>query len=436
MENIDPGPSYEDPQRSKDNNSDVKAKTVETLPALLQDPDDFPDGGLKAQIVLFGTVTGFFATFGYVNSWGVFQAYYQQKLLHHSTPSEIAWIGSIQHAMIFFPAVIVGRLFDIGHFRIPYAAGGLLIVLATFLVPECKVYWHYMLCQGFGAGIGSGLMFCTMLTIITHWWKKRRGFALGITSAGGALGSTVFPIIIRRLITTIGFPWAMRSLGFIQIFLLLLSNVCVARRLPPVKAPGGWLGLRVFRYSPFSVFSLGTFVSFLGLFTMLTFITSSAIEFGLSPNFAFYLVAVVNISTGVGRVVSGILGDRFGAMNVMVITTSLTGVMTFAWPFSRTVPTITVISILYGFFSGGWIALIGSAIGQMGGIEDIGRRIGAANTIAGLGTLCGPPISGLFASTALGYTAVGYFAGSALLVGSALVFVSRLLAAPGIWRKY
>lgn len=47
----------------------------------------------------------------------------------------------------------------------------------------------------------------------------------------------------------------------------------------------------------------------------------------------------------------------------------------------------------------------------MGGIEDIGRRIGAINTVGGVGAVCGPPIAGLFASTALGYTAVGYFAG-------------------------
>jgi len=169
---------------------------------------------------------------------------------------------------------------------------------------------------------------------------------------------------------------------------------------------------------------------------MLTYISSSAIVFGISPNFAFYLVAVANFSAGVGRVVSGLLGDRFGAMNIITIFTAMTGVATIAWPFCRTIPKITGISIVYGFFSGAWIALIGAASGQMGGIEDIGRRIGAVNTIAGIGALCGPPISGLFENSRLGYIAVGYFAGSAVLVGASLVFVSRLLAAPGFGRRY
>lgn len=72
---------------------------------------------------------------------------------------------------------------------------------------------------------------------------------------------------------------------------------------------------------------------------------------------------------------------------------------------------VLIFILNFRFTSGTWIALIGSIIGQMGGIEDMGRRIGVTNTIAGIGTLCGPPISGLFESTALGYTAVGYFAG-------------------------
>ncbi|KAJ7327511.1 MFS general substrate transporter [Mycena albidolilacea] len=412
---------------------------VEIATSLAQDDvDEYPEGGLKAWVVLCGAVSGFFATFGYVNSWGVFQAYYQQKLLHHSSPSEISWIGSMQHAMIFLPALIVGRLFDMGYYRVPFAAGSLLVVLTTFLVPQCKVYWHFMLCQGFGVGIGSGLMFSTMLTVVTQWFKKRRGFALGVTCFGGALGSTVQPIILRQLIAKVGFAWAMRSLGFILAFVLVITNVCIARRLGPVKAPGGLLGLHAFRSSSaLSVFGVCTFVTFLGLFTMLTYISSSAIAFGISPNFAFYLVAIVNFSSGIGRVSSGLLGDRFGAMNIMTIMTASAGAATIAWPFCRTIPNITGISVLYGFTSGAWLALIGSTVGQMGGIEDLGRRLGAINTIAGVGTLCGPPISGLFADSRLGYIAVGYFAGGALLVGASLIFVSRcLLAGSGIGRKY
>ncbi|KAJ6541001.1 hypothetical protein DFH09DRAFT_1089565 [Mycena vulgaris] len=89
------------------------------------------------------------------------------------------------------------------------------------------------------------------------------------------------------------------------------SEQCITRRLRPVKAPGGLVGFSLFRNSAFSVLCACAFTTFLGLFTMLTYITSSAFTFRISPNFAFYLVAV-NFSAGVGRVACGILGDRFG----------------------------------------------------------------------------------------------------------------------------
>ncbi|KAJ7641994.1 MFS general substrate transporter [Roridomyces roridus] len=397
----------------------------------VENDEVFPDGGLKAWVVLVGTITGFFATFGYVNSWGVFQAYYQQTLLRHSTPSQIAWIGSIQHCMVFLPSALVGRLFDLGYFRVPFASGTLLIVIATFLVPQCKVYWHYLICQGLVVGIGCGLMFCSMFTAVTHWWNKRRGFALGLMAGGGALGGTVLPIVIRQLITHIGFPWAMRTMGFILMLLLVITNLCVRPRLPPAKSSNGFLGIRVIHAHAFSVFCFGAFVQYLGLFTsehcLLTYVSSSAITFGLSSEFAFYLPAIVNFTAGFGRIASGTLADRMGPMNITIITSVLTGVTTLM---------ITAISILYGFFSGAWIALIGSIVGQMGHIEAIGRRLGVVNSLSSIATVCGPPISGLLTSSALGYKGVGFFAGSALFVSAIATAVSRWLAAPGVRRKY
>ncbi|KAF8217303.1 hypothetical protein K438DRAFT_1798569, partial [Mycena galopus ATCC 62051] len=61
--------------------------------------------------------------------------------------------------MTTVPALLAGRLFDIGYYRIPFAAGSILIVLTSFLVPHCKVYWHFLLCLGFGIGLHSSKHF-------------------------------------------------------------------------------------------------------------------------------------------------------------------------------------------------------------------------------------------------------------------------------------
>ncbi|KDN40766.1 hypothetical protein RSAG8_07941, partial [Rhizoctonia solani AG-8 WAC10335] len=51
-----------------------------------QAPDkgvEFPDGGLRAWLVAFGGFAITFSTFGFINTWGVFQAYYQETMLPH-----------------------------------------------------------------------------------------------------------------------------------------------------------------------------------------------------------------------------------------------------------------------------------------------------------------------------------------------------------------
>jgi len=59
----------------------------------------------------------------------------------------------LQYALVFFPGLLTGRLFDIGIFKIPYFIASVVLVAAVFLVAECKEYWQFLLCQGFAIGV-------------------------------------------------------------------------------------------------------------------------------------------------------------------------------------------------------------------------------------------------------------------------------------------
>ncbi|KAJ7924312.1 major facilitator superfamily domain-containing protein [Mycena leptocephala] len=449
---------------SIDKDSKETKELLQVLPCLPAEAlDDYPDGGFRAWLVLFGAFCISFSSWGYINSWGVFQAYYQQTILLGSSSSEMyvptpvyhhlialhsiltdrnqRWIGSLQHSIIFLPGLIVGRLFDIGLFRIPCAIGSLLIVLATFLVPLCRTLMHFLLCQGLTIGLGCGLVFPPTTAVVCHWWKRRRGFALGVMTCGAALSGTIIPIVVRQLLEVVGFAWTLRIIGFILILTLGLANMCVARRLPPIKPAGHIFNWSVFRNSAFSLYCAAQFVLSFGVFIVLIYISSSAISAGISRNFAFYLVAIINASAGAGRLLFGLLGDRSGAMNVIVATSVFVAALTMIWPHCRSVASITL-HLLWNFFPGyrflaaAYTALSYVPPAAMGGPEDIGLRIGTVNTFIGIGTLCGPPLAGLLNDTRLGYAAVGYFGGGMLLLGTVFVAVARFLAVPRLWSKY
>jgi hypothetical protein len=50
--------------------------------------------------------------------------------------------------------LLVGRLFDLGYFRIPQITASVVLVGGTFLTAECKEYWQFLICQGVGVGVG------------------------------------------------------------------------------------------------------------------------------------------------------------------------------------------------------------------------------------------------------------------------------------------
>jgi MFS transporter, MCT family, solute carrier family 16 (monocarboxylic acid transporters), member 10 len=51
------------------------------------------------------------------------------------------------------PGLFVGRIFDLGWFRLPLFLGSVTVVIAAFLVAECKTYWQFLLCQGILVGV-------------------------------------------------------------------------------------------------------------------------------------------------------------------------------------------------------------------------------------------------------------------------------------------
>ncbi|KAG8734989.1 hypothetical protein FRC11_003522, partial [Ceratobasidium sp. 423] len=325
----------------------------------------------------------------------VFQSYYHETILANVSPSAISWIGSIQYALVFFPGLVVGRLFDLGYFRIPQIAASILLVAGTFLTAECKEYWQFLICQGIGVGLASGFLFGPAIAVVSHWFRKRRGLAFGVIASGASIGGTVIPIAVRKLIPMIGFKWSMRVIGFIELLVLGTSILALRRRLPGRKASGGLLNLNSFLHIPYSLYVLAAVVSFLGLYTVLTYLEVYGREgLGLPQEFTIYLIPIANAASLVGRVGSGYVTDKLGPLNTLIPSTLVAGICTFIWPFARTKGTLIAVSCIYGIACGTFVGMLPAPVAKMGSMEDVGRRTGMLMTIAATGALAGPPISG------------------------------------------
>ncbi|KAG1905751.1 MFS general substrate transporter [Suillus fuscotomentosus] len=411
-----------------------------------------PDGGLRAWLVVFARVhfqsieqsltslrcsagLVMFSTLGFLLSWGIFQAYYEENLLLHTSPSTIAWIGSTQYAFMCLPSLATGRMFDLGYFKIPFFAASCVLVACTFLTAECTKFWQLFLTQGVGLGVSCGFLFSPAVVIVSHWFSKRRGLALSLTTVGTALGSIVFPVMAQNLIPLIGFQWTVRVFGFILMATLGTANALLKRRLPPVNVRGGLFNLKAFRNKAFTVYCISGIMTLLGFYTELIYLSVSATAIGVSTDFSFYILAIANAASAL-RVSFGLMSDRIGAINTMVILTTVTGIATIAWPFAKNEPELIAIAAIYGFSLGAYVSLYSVPLVAMGHMEDAGRRVGMFVSLLAIGGVAGPPISGAISTTTGGFAAAGYYSGGIIIFGVVLLLVARYLHLGRLWGKF
>lgn len=91
-------------------NLDVLSDTAQKEPK--ESCDERIEGGIHAWLTVAGSALVYFASFGFINSFGFFQDYYHLSFLKHYAPSTVAFIGTIQITLLYLIGLVAGALFD------------------------------------------------------------------------------------------------------------------------------------------------------------------------------------------------------------------------------------------------------------------------------------------------------------------------------------
>ncbi|KAJ3959585.1 hypothetical protein N0V92_003801 [Colletotrichum tropicale] len=361
------------------------------------DKSAFPEGGAKAWLTVSGASACLFVSFGWVNCVGIFQDYYQENQLRDYTPSDIAWIPALQIFFMIFSGLFVGKVIDDYGPALPLAIG---------------TFFHVF-----------GLM------MVTTWFFKKRGAAIGLTVCGSSLGGVIFPIMLIHLIPQIGFGWSMRVCAFLILALLIWANFTVRSRIPPTKRPFRVMAFfQPFRELPFSLLTAAVYFFYWGMFIPITFIVVEARAGGMSEGLSQYLVPILNGASIIGRTVPNALADKVGHFNMMITMSFLTMILILAFwlPATGNAADITF-AALFGVASGAGIGLTPVLVAHISPIQDIGVRTGAAYAVASIAALTGSPIGGAIISSSRGsFQNTKIFGGVCCAVGVALFIAARV----------
>lgn len=429
LSNVEQGVTSTFPPRPAASQSPSLLDKTLSLIQTSQENEDYgppPDGGFQAWSQILWSHFTICNTWGYVTAFGVFQTHYTQML--NETPSAISWIGSVQVFCLFFIATFSGRASDAGYFKAVWGLGAFLNLLGTFMASLSTTYWQLFLSQGLCLGIGSGLMFCPTLSLVSTYFSRNRSLAIGVTASGSSTGGLIFPAIVEQLLPRIGFPWTMRVLGFLSLGMLLPSFIFFKQRVPPRKG-GPLVEWTAFQDASYAIFTLGIFFMFWGLYVAFFYIGSYATEvIGVDESTSINLLLIMNGAGFFARILPNILADRYtGPVNLLIPVVIISSIILFCWISVTRLGELYAFSVFYGTFAASLQSLFPASLTSLtSDLKKIGVRTGMVLSIVSFAAMTGSPIAGALVQRGNGsYLYAQCFAAASVFAGGMLLIVSR-----------
>ncbi|KAJ2689590.1 hypothetical protein IWW39_001394 [Coemansia spiralis] len=330
------------------------------------------DSPFAWMVVLAGCIQAMI-TLGASRAHGVYQEYYVISEFSTEKTATISWIGSAQNTTLNLCGVAVGILSQMIDTRILCAVASCVMGVAFILASFSTQIWQLVLTQGIMFGSAASFPYILGVTVPLQWIKRRRGLALAVVYLGSGLGGMWISLLTRTCIETVGRQWSNRILGCIMIALGVgLSPLIIARRAAKQRPE---------KLIDFSVVTEWRFmyIAAAGFFAM----GPNTIPYLLMPTYVAdvlkehsklgsSLVTLINVSGIFGRFLAGMLADRFGPVNILIIWVFLAAFSQLGiWLPFASVPAVIASAALFGVAGASIVGMLLNAISQQFGVSRI-----------------------------------------------------------------
>ncbi|KAJ4387268.1 hypothetical protein N0V93_007857 [Gnomoniopsis smithogilvyi] len=293
-----------------------------------------------------------------------------------------------------------------------------------------------MFVQGALMGSVMGFLQVPAFATVSQCFDTKRAVALGVAVSGASIGGIVLPIMLSKMLnfSILGFGWSTRIIGFAVMPLIIFACLTVRQRLP-LRHTKLFLWT-AFKEPRFTMLSAALFFVFFGSYTPFFYLPTFAVKQGMSESLAGALLAITNTTSVLGRVVPGILADRFGKLNIFATGSIATGIAVFCMFTAHTSTGLVLYAACLGLAAGTNVSGASAAFSTCPkDLRDIGTYIGMGMAIAGSGALVGPPVNGAIINTYGGYAAVCMFSGGMAVLGGLIGFACKATTEEGLWGR-
>jgi len=326
------------------------------------------------------------------------------------------------------------------------------LVLASFYLMGSSLAGFYARYVALGA-LGLGTTHVAFARLITTWFDRRRGLALGVALAGVGVGGVVLPVLCQWLIGTFGWRLAYVGLALLVLFVTLPIMALTLRNTPAQMglAPDGdvpgseraraadaqaALGATLSEARHDRVFwqMLVTFLLVgISLQAMMLHLVPLLRERGVGAEAAAIAQSTIFAGLLAGRLVTGWLMDRYFAPRVALafLVAPIVGIAMLA--LGANGAAAFVAAALIGVAAGAEVDVIAYLTSRYFGMRQYSRIYGTFYSMYSLGGGVGPLLTATAVDRTGGYasslwTHIGILAVSALLLTTFPRFPQRAAA--------
>ncbi len=361
--------------------------------------------GVLIMATIFGTI---------VNAFSLFTRSVTGEITS-ITPAQFAYAYGIITFIAIPLSPLVGNLLKKVDAHYLISAGVVVAAVANIGLSQTHgLTWLY--CMAAVQGVAVTLATTIPLsTIVTNWFIKHRGMALGLTMGGSGLGALVFVPLINNLLLNVGWRRTYLIMAAIQLVLMLPLAVFVLRSkpeqrgllplgygegtMPQAANPQDRPGLtqrEIYRTPAFWV--LGLALVFAGISVNGMIANFAPILTALqAPKSVFIgILTTVGIFVMLGKFLTGFIFDKLGLMPAIILI-ALANAAQFIFMLNpHDMVRGTLFNILHGF--GATMVTVTPAYlaAKLFGEKDYSAVYGSVSIFAMLGAAIAPIFGGLF----------------------------------------
>jgi MFS family permease len=277
-------------------------------------------GWLMVAIAVLGISTGP-AAFG-VGSIGVFLEGFQRA--HGWSRAEIS--SAITLLMLFtaFSVPVAGWLVDRYGPRRVLAPSIVALGLCMAALPHVRELWQLQAAYIAMGTIAAGSNSVAYMRVLTSWFDRRRGLAIGLAGSGTGLGFAYVPLLAQSLKDAYGFAAGYYGLAALALFATLPLVVLFLRERgdgasasePAPAAAEGMSLAQAVRGRDFWVLAAMFMSVTTVLYGLLPHLVPLIAGNGVAQAQAAQIASLFGLATFAGRIVIGFLVDRFDARRI------------------------------------------------------------------------------------------------------------------------